>query len=202
MCKLLTPLLNIIFPLRASEKMIIDVTEEEMLKKYHKNVFQKVIYLSDYRDKTISSAILENKFHNNKKASFLLGKLLLIWIREQTGPVLFIPIPLGKKRLRERGYNQVENILRSINSEIVFADNVLKRQFETPPQTKLKRNERLKNITGAFVYQDNGLDLTKFSTIVIIDDVVTTGATLESARASLVHQLPKDTRLILLALAH
>jgi predicted amidophosphoribosyltransferase len=80
--------------------------------------------------------------------------------------------------------------------------SVLTRTKETVPQVSLGRQQRLHNIKG--IFQCDAELLVPFSgqTLILLDDVATTGATLNEARATLVPYLPADTKLICLALAH
>lgn len=96
---------------------------------------------------------------------------------------LIMPVPLSKKRLRWRGFNQAELLARKVSARYgLKLDNInLIRVKHKPPQAKLNEINRLKNIKGCFSWQ--GGDLNK-KNIILIDDVVTTGATLnECAKA-------------------
>jgi len=105
--------------------------------------------------------------------------------REQIGaarssrPHRLLALPLAVERQRERGYNQSLEIARVIGSRIGLAP--LTRGFSrvraTPPQAALPWTERAKNVRGAFVCE---LDLTGL-TIAVVDDVMTTGASLAEA---------------------
>ena len=99
-----------------------------------------------------------------------------------TGEVLLIPIPLGRRRLRHRGYNQSERIASALSREtgIPVRPDLLHRARETRTQTALTPEARHANVAGAFRAADvKGLEL------VLVDDVFTTGATLASAAAAL-----------------
>ena len=102
------------------------------------------------------------------------------------GPSVLIPIPLAKKRLRERGYNQSEMLARALARQwrIPVLVDVLVRTRETPTQTALTPDTRLANVAGAFSPRHRrGVGL-PCGTLVLVDDVFTTGATLaEAARA-------------------
>ena len=95
-----------------------------------------------------------------------------------------IPIPLGKKRLKERGYNQVAMIAMplSIQLELDYYPTALARARETRSQVGLSAVERQENVRGAFF-----ADRTKVSgrSVLLMDDVSTTGATLSSAAEAL-----------------
>jgi ComF family protein len=100
-----------------------------------------------------------------------------------TGQVSLVPIPLGARRLRERGYNQSERLAAALaaNSTMTVRCDLLHRVRETSTQTALTPEARHANVAGAF-HADSarGLEL------VLVDDVFTTGATLAAAGAALV----------------
>lgn len=91
---------------------------------------------------------------------------------------MIIPVPLGRKRLRERGYNQVAMIARplSLNLGVEYAPRELIRFRETRSQVELTRAERKENVRDAFQAGSR----VKGKNIIIMDDVSTTGATLSS----------------------
>ena len=97
---------------------------------------------------------------------------------------VLIPIPLGKRRLRERGYNQVAMIAKplSIRLGLDYYPKALVRARETRSQVGLSAIERQENVRGAFVADRKKIS---GSSIVLMDDVSTTGATLSSAADAL-----------------
>jgi len=93
-----------------------------------------------------------------------------------------VPIPLHKRKLRERGYNQAELIARGVGAETripVRADLVHRNRF-TQTQTALSMEERHKNVKGAFEIRSLDESVIKDKTFILIDDVITTGATIEA----------------------
>jgi ComF family protein len=91
-----------------------------------------------------------------------------------------IPVPLHKKRLRKRGYNQSEYFARGLSEELnipVLTDVLLKKHF-TETQTYKTREERWQNTLHSFEIK-NG-ELLKDKNILLVDDVITTGATTEA----------------------
>jgi len=102
-------------------------------------------------------------------------------------PSALIPIPLARTRLRERGYNQSEVLARALARQwrIPVLLDVLVRTRETPTQTALTPETRLANVAGAFGIKNVQCSMINdHSTLIIVDDVFTTGATLaEAARA-------------------
>lgn len=94
---------------------------------------------------------------------------------------LLIPIPLDKKRLKWRGFNQAEEIGKGIAKflNIPILNNVLIKTKTTLPQVELSEQERKENIKGVFFCQKP--ELIKGKKILLVDDVYTTGSTLEEA---------------------
>jgi ComF family protein len=100
-----------------------------------------------------------------------------------TSGVCLIPVPLGARRLRARGYNQSEEIANAIGACLAspVRAGLLRRTRETPTQTALTPAARHANVAGAFrAGAVSGLN------IVLVDDVFTTGATLAAAGSALV----------------
>jgi ComF family protein len=98
-------------------------------------------------------------------------------------PDLIIPMPLSPHRLRERGFNQALEIARGVGrmTRIPVVANACRKIIETPPQAALPWKERTKNIRGAFVCD---ADLGGAS-VAVIDDVMTSGATLNELARNL-----------------
>ncbi|MBD3276286.1 MAG: hypothetical protein GF372_13300 [Candidatus Marinimicrobia bacterium] len=94
-----------------------------------------------------------------------------------------IPIPLHKTRMRERGYNQAEHIARGLASSLdisILVDTLLRTQY-TKTQTKLNREERRTNLQSAFSLNSRRIENIQEKHILLVDDVFTTGATMETA---------------------
>ncbi|MHB8903577.1 MAG: ComF family protein [Patescibacteria group bacterium] len=147
----------------------------------------EIFIAGDYDDKILSDLIKKLKFNFIDNIALILGRFLnlfwsgIIFSRPElkNKEILLIPLPLSKKRENWRGFNQAELIARSFNNEYNYLMSLdLKKIKNTKAQSDLNENERAKNIKDCFVW--NGKNL-KDKIIILIDDVVTTGATLNEA---------------------
>jgi ComF family protein len=92
---------------------------------------------------------------------------------------ILVPTPLSKKKLKKRGFNQSEEIAKELakNLNIPLLSGCLVKNKETLNQMELKKEERLKNVKNAFSVKNS--EAIKNKNILLIDDVYTTGATME-----------------------
>lgn len=99
---------------------------------------------------------------------------------------LLVPVPLHQKKRKKRGYNQSALLTQKLSEalKIPFSEAVLIRTRPTPSQTAFGREQRLQNVKDAF--ECVNVSLVKGKTILLIDDVATTGATLEACAEALV----------------
>lgn len=146
-----------------------------------------LLVATSYRDKTISNAIHLYKYRFVEDLSHALGDIMLRTISNSELPLpdIIIPIPLHKRRLRWRGFNQSELIAKYIAEKITpgfpiaVENNLLERFRYTHPQMEIKnQTQRKKNIEKAFKIPQNKLKLVKNKRILLVDDVTTTGATI------------------------
>jgi ComF family protein len=113
-----------------------------------------------------------------------------------------VPVPLHRTRYSERGYNQSEMLAYGISkpSSIPVASRKwLKRIRQTPTQTGLTLEQREENVRGAFALSKAGQKELQGKRVLIIDDVMTTGATLASAASALIIAKPAKVDLFALA---
>lgn len=143
-----------------------------------------VPYLSPWSD-----LVQKLKFYRGTDYAKLMAQLLAFVIRTQYSqrqkpyPDLLIPVAMGRERLRERGYNQAWEITRRLAKLVsVPADvHVLTRLYEHDSQITRKRSERFKALKNAFdVSLGCEVDISQ-KHVALVDDVMTTGATLHSA---------------------
>lgn len=102
-------------------------------------------------------------------------------------PRVFVPVPLAPRRLRERGFNQSERLARALATcgRGCVATDLLGRVRETPTQTRLTPAQRLTNVADAFRGDASRVSGHGNAAFVLVDDVITTGATLNACAAAL-----------------
>ncbi len=133
----------------------------------------------------LKRAIYQFKYRQKRKLALPLADLMHHYLVENPLPAdLIVPVPLHMDRLRERGYNQAALLTRELSglSGLPIEEGSLVRIKETAPQVALKADERRKNVRGAFRGQG---EKPKNRHVLLIDDVCTTGATLEACAEAL-----------------
>ena len=188
--------LNLILPKNADILEIENMSETDILNNIPlafeiKNSKYKALF--QHKNKISRKAIWAIKYGKNKKIiekfSNLLYEFIIENISDETlfssfdNPLL-IPIPMHKNNLKERGYNQSELIVKQIfeidqckNFNVSFDTLVKIRQ--TPHQSELKnKTDRLKNLKNCFCVKGQ---MVKNRNIILIDDVITTGTTMNEA---------------------
>ena len=152
-----------------------------------------------HKDPRVRKLIHLLKYQNTKHAAVVFARPLaeaLLEILGDTilargvGRVVLVPIPLSAKRYKMRGYNQSEVLARAIakqllEQEIAVVKNLLIKTTDTLPQASVKsRKDRLQNLGECFAVNTK-VPLDSRTLVILVDDVTTTGTTLEAARAAL-----------------
>lgn len=125
----------------------------------------------------------ELKYKGNKDLGFYLGRLMgeqIIQSERFTGIEALIPLPLFPSRERKRGYNQSELLCRGMADVLMIPVivNAIARNKSTESQTKKGRVERWKNMEGKFEIMNTDAVCNRH--VLLVDDVITTGATMEA----------------------
>ena len=166
-------------------------------------VYQDEVISYGYYGGVLKDLILKFKYKNNFTAGDILAEFLQEYIVEnfKYKEYIITYIPLSKKSKKNRGFNQCEymakKIARNLSIEVL---EVLIKPKETKEQKRLKRDERYENIRDAFKIK-KGISLKNYK-IILIDDVTTTGATLQEAYKLLKKFEVKDIKLLTLAKSH
>jgi ComF family protein len=191
--------LDAILPLRERTARTKRRTAEEipLCPTVHDLLRARITTLMDYQDPAVQDLVRSLKYDGSGYAAHLAAALLADFLREEISSqrafsqkkILIVPVPLHHSRARERGFNQIELVLKALPQEFrdgtlaSLAPEALARTRATKQQTRLSRSDRLSNVAGAFAAQD--ATLVRKTHIFLIDDVTTTGATLAHAAAPL-----------------
>ncbi len=147
---------------------------------YDDEIVKKIVWLLKYKGIRTLAKPLAELIYNRLflEARLPLGSLA----SKHASEITIIPIPLSRKRMKERGYNQAELIARSLSDKmsVRFLPNVLYKKKETVSQVEIKdRAKRLENVKGVFAIKNP--EAIKNKVVILVDDVTTTGATLAEA---------------------
>jgi ComF family protein len=193
----LDAVVDAILPPRPDVVLARTLTKEALRKKLRPRLTHEPWLLAffEYQDPSVRALIRAVKFYGDTKTLPALGEVTSDFLmdmisdrREMAGwnTPLLVPMPASKKRLRERGYNQVERIGKALmpflGEAVIYAPNALVRQ-DRESQVRIPREERAKNISGAFFVPNT--EAVSGKQIILLDDVVETGSTMKDARRAL-----------------
>ena len=177
-----------------------------------------ILVATEWNNETLQKIIKSLKYKLVKELSQPLGKILadflilhwdqISWLNSKK-KIYFVPIPLHRRRLIERGFNQSELITREMinflklsnhwSDNFYYLDQLLIRKKYSYPQAKIANAQtRQRNIKGVFDLRNkNKLDFgnnkeLSGEIVVLIDDIITTGATIEEAAQTLKQLQPKE----------
>jgi ComF family protein len=210
---IITEVLDAVLPphartLRTKERTFDDIPLTVAI---HELLGTRITTLMDYRQSEVQDLIRSLKYDGNEYAAHLCAAVLADYLREEVAsvrvfsprPIYIVPLPLHQSRQRERGFNQIELVLKRLPQE--FRDGTLAqlstsliRSRATPRQTHLARAQRITNVRGAFTVPDP--NIIRHAHVFLIDDVTTTGATLANAMKPLM-KAKAEVTLIALARA-
>ncbi len=130
-------------------------------------------------------AIYRFKYKGLRRLAVPLAEIMHRYLLENHIPAdILMPVPLHGSRLRERGFNQAALLARELGKQsgIPIVEGILVRVRETAPQVGLTASQRRENVKDAFRCADGGV---RGKRVLLIDDVCTTGATLEACSLTL-----------------
>lgn len=132
--------------------------------------------------KEIDRCIMDFKYGGKKNYGDFLASLIIKRHGDnikRVNPEVLIPIPVHKSRYRTRGYNQAEILATFLSKklDIPVKNDLLLRQSKTLPQKELDNIQREKNLKKAFISDKKSVE---YNRVMIVDDIYTTGATIES----------------------
>jgi ComF family protein len=139
-------------------------------------------------DKTLQDIIHALKYKKQFKLGTFLGEILSEGVKNLNWQFdLIVPVPIHPLKKAERGYNQSDYIVKRLSKSlgIPYSTKLLKRTKQTESQTHLAMTERAKNVANAFKVKNP--ELTKGKSFLLVDDVITTGATTQECGRALVN---------------
>lgn len=163
--------------------------------------FEEHLYIFEYQG-MIRKVILNYKFNDRAYlyktiVNFLLKNEKFFAILESYDTI--VPVPISRKRRKERGYNQSELIAKEIarNLSIEYNNQCLFKTKNIVEQSKLNKEERQKNIQG--VYELHSPEMLQGKKILLIDDIYTTGSTVNECSKVLKQAQPKKIGVLTIA---
>lgn len=181
--------LDVVLP-RKERTMRIDeyrIEDFPILPQEHEACGVRITTLMPYRAPAVEDTIRALKYDRSGRAANLLASALAEYLQEEIAsirafsmlPVMLVPVPLHASRERERGFNQIERMLRALPDDFHehIETGMLMRTRATEQQTRLPREERLRNVEDAFALAREA----EKAHVILVDDVTTTGATLAAA---------------------
>lgn len=188
-------LLGLFFPIKCvgcqTENEILCANCIKKISLSEQKIDGDIFAVFSYQDEIIKKAIWELKYHQKRYLGDKLGKLLYEYLIEEisdikmdvSGRAIYvIPTPISNKKMRKRGYNQALAIVKGFCStegkEIFEIKNkIINKKVDNIPQAKItNKKRRLENVRG--VFEITNKESVKGRTIIVIDDVTTTGGTL------------------------
>lgn len=188
-------LIDLLFPIKClgcgiKEKILCDNCILK-IRLAERETDKNILAVFDYRDEIIKKAIWALKYHHKRYLGEKLGHLLYEFLIEDISDlkiqvsgrsIYVIPVPISNQKTKLRGYNQSLSIAKGFCSEakintFEIKNNIVFKKLNTIPQAKISsRKERLENVKGVFELKNE--NMIKGRTIIIIDDVTTTGGTI------------------------
>ena len=184
----------------------LDPKNEAVKKFYGKVDIQFASALLYFNKKGMVQELIHNlKYKGHQEIGTALGS----WYAEDLKEIQFeipfdavIPVPLHKRKFKERGYNQVTSFGKEIalGFKIPFEENILVRKIYSKTQSKKNLLGRSENIENIFDVEFTEADYNKH--FLIVDDVLTTGATIEACSLALLKIPGVKISMICMAMAH
>ncbi len=182
--------------LEGSKELSYD-TEKKFIKMKNLRNFNNIYYIWDYND-TFKKLIFSYKYKKRKNLSNIIANLIneeLEFVIKKEKIDIIVTVPVSNRRLNERGFNQVDEILNSLKLSYIS----VKRIKDTKKMHEILNEEgRVKNIKNSF-YIPTNVDLNN-KNILIFDDIITTGATLRELKKEICRD-HKDVHVAVFCLA-
>jgi ComF family protein len=183
----------------------LNFKKEELNQRFYGRIqLQEAYGFLYFKSKGITQKLLHSiKYKKNEKLALELGHMFGVSCKEAkifSKASVVVPIPLHISKLRFRGFNQSALIAQGLANElgVPMDDKAVIRKVKTTTQTKKTRMERWKNVDNTFEVISKSLDKKH---VLLVDDVITTGATLESCGNAILNSGVNELSVACLALA-
>lgn len=172
-----------------------------VINEYNNRNFSKHLYIFKYEG-IIRNKIIEYKFEDKGYLYKMFAKIILSdkktcnFIKKYD---VIIPVPISKKRKKKRGYNQSELVANELAQKLnqdIWTDIIIKKK-DNKPQSELNKLERIKNVED--VYEINKPIVVKNKKVLLLDDIYTTGSTVNEIARKLKHNQTQEIGVITLA---
>lgn len=155
-------------------------TARQLLGKLDFQSAMSMLYFS--KSSRAERLIHQLKYGNKPQIGIFLGRMYGLTLKDiafQQSFDMIIPVPIHTKKLRQRGYNQAYQFVKGLSESLYIPayENILERKVHSVSQIKKSRSERYDNVKGVFVVSKNSPSL-KDKHILLVDDILTTGATI------------------------
>lgn len=172
-----------------------------VINEYNNRNFSKHLYIFRYEG-IIRNKIIEYKFEDKGYLYKMFAKIILSdkktcnFIKKYD---VIIPVPISKKRKKKRGYNQSELVANELAQKLnqdIWTDIIIKKK-DNKPQSELNKLERIKNVED--IYEINKPIEVKNKKVLLLDDIYTTGSTVNEIARKLKHNQTQEIGVITLA---
>ena len=173
------------------------IRQEKISNEYYDEIISFFNYDGFIRDSILGYKFKEKPYMAKSFVEFLLKQDILLEIIKTYDKI--IPVPISKKRYKERGYNQSFLIAKEISNfvNIEVLDDCLFKTKNIIEQSKLGREDRVKNVQG--VYALKNLQIINNKKILLVDDIYTTGSTVNECSRILLKANPSEIGILVLA---
>jgi len=171
----------------------------DRMKYPNKEDMEDIYAIYEYHDPIIKKLLHNLKYYQKRNLGILLGKYIYERLIEEISElqmfsigakIVCVPVPLHAKKYKERGYNQAEEIAKGLiradiaiqaNSTFILGNNIVAKIKYNLPQAKIKdRKNRLANTKNCFqIVDEKMIEKIKGRTVIVVDDITTTGGTLD-----------------------
>lgn len=155
-----------------------------------------------YEYHSIKAALFRFKYHGRREYAEVFAGEIAYYLGDficRVKPDGLVPVPIHNRRKRQRGYNQAAELARALGKEmgIPVYENLILRKINTRPLKNMSPAQRQNSLKKAFILGEN---VVKLSTVIIIDDIYTTGATIDAVAKVLLALGPMKIYFVTLAI--